>query len=329
MATNDGTAGYTALDLAKATNELGQIEPVLDVVLRNQPIYEHAVWTSANRPEFHRVQQITATTASTKVGTEEGIPHNKTTRGWVDEQLAMFRDRSSIAKDSKILYGQSVEEYLNQEDKAKLSNMMTDLMTEWYSGNMATDPKGFNGVLQRLPALNTTFVGSPVFGAGGSNSGSMSSIYMAQWGLDACFMIHGMGSKSLGVNIEDMGMQRILDGSSLPYYAYEHVIGLDAGFVVRNTHSLGRVANIDLATSDVINANKVLLKSYQVKSRMVQGKQVYAYVSPDLYSYMKDYAFSRQNIWSKVDEYGHEITQFGGLTWAPMFSILDTETTVA
>jgi hypothetical protein len=160
----------------------------------------------------------------------------------------------------------------------------------------------------------------------------MSSIILVQLGTDRTFAVHGKGSKAMGIQVEDMTKDtpiRLLDGSSNPYYGFEHIISLDAGLVVRNPRSIGRVANIDLATSDVINANKVIRIMYQVMAFMTEGVTTYAMCSPNLYAFLKDYAFTRQNILVSIDEFGHEFPTFGGVTWLKMDTMLDTDVTVS
>lgn len=180
-------------------------------------------------------------------GYNEGIAASKSIVEQITFETKIIKGSSTVDKLLAEADPRGIGALRAEEDAgfaAAISNLFN---SKCYYGNNTTTAREFDGLVKILPSLVT---GGNVVGAGGSTG---SSIYAFSF-KDANTLqgrrrgVEGVianGGSSV-INVQDMGLQKITDaGGTNQYWAYETSYEWLPGFVVYDTQSVGRIANID------------------------------------------------------------------------------------
>ena len=124
------------------------------------------------------------------------------------------------------------------EASAMLEGAMQTLATQFYYG-LASDAKGFPGLMSAYDATNMKIL------AGGTTAAIQSSCWAVRFGPKDVGWVWGNGGQ---LDVSDATLQRVLDGSSNPYWAYCQHLTAYPGLQVCSTQSIGRIANINEVT---------------------------------------------------------------------------------
>ncbi|MFC0683044.1 major capsid protein [Novosphingobium clariflavum] len=260
-----GLSYWNLIDVLKAGGD--GIGDVVEALTQLTPFMKDANVLTCNKGTKHASSIRTGLPAAAWGALYQGIPQSKGHYTQVEDTTGFLEGLSSV--DKRLLD-------LKPEQAAKLRLMEAHGFFEtfaqtiesaiWYS-DVKINGKQFHGLAPRYNSL-----ANPNVIPGGGTGSDNTSIW---------FVTHGDGQTSVitpeniaaGVQREDKGEQRVLDGAGNPYYVKEELFTQHVGIAVKDWRYNVRIPNIDV--SDVIagsvNLNKLMRSAY---FRM-QGRRSY------------------------------------------------------
>jgi hypothetical protein len=130
-----------------------------------------------------------------------------------------------------------------------------------------------------------------VINEGGTGS-DLCSIFVVDWGPTSCYMVYPKGSMA-GLEHKDKGIETVRDSSGNMYEAYVDKFSWKAGMVVKNTKSIGRIANIEsTGASNIFDEDNLIT----LMNRMTRGPGRRIYVNETVKTQMEIRAKDKTNI---------------------------------
>jgi hypothetical protein len=215
--------------------------------------------------------------------------------------------------------------FRNGEDMAFIEGLAQSLADTIIYGNMGTYPERINGLHTRYGALSMTNVYN------GSGSGSdVTSIWIVQW--DPVWGVHGIyprGSKSMGIEAIDMGVELVLDSASLPFRAYRTWFKSKVGIAIHDDRCVARYCNIETAVGAAANIFDEDILIRMLRDRPHEAKGAVIYANRTILSQMDIRSKDKANVnYGTADIYGVPTTTFRGVPVRQVDAILNTETTL-
>jgi hypothetical protein len=240
---------------------------IIEVLSQLEPFYADANVMKANKGSSHMVSMRTGLPSVTWGALYQGIPQSKSGYTSVEDTTGFLEGLDAI--DTRLVD-------LEPENSAKLRAMESLGFMEsfsqmigsaiWYS-NVAVSPKQFHGLFARY----NTLANANVIDGGGVGSDNTSIAFVTHG--DAQTSIIVPKSVPAGLQTEDMGKQRVLDGNMNPYYVLERIFRQHIGLTVKDWRYNARIANIDVSdvTAGTVSLNKLMSKAYY----QLQGRRAY------------------------------------------------------
>lgn len=278
------TLGNTFVDLIdvyKQQDGSGQYVEVIQMLSEMNPILDDAIAVECNKGTTHLHTVSTRLPTVTWGKLYQGIPQSKSGKAQVEDTTGFVEGLSTV--DTRLLdistnpgavrlsEAQSYIEAMNQEVAGKM-----------FYGNTASDPEEFMGLAPRFNDLSATN-GNQIIDAGGVGSDN-TSVWFVTWGDNQTQLLYPKGTMA-GVQRDDMGKQRVLDGNGNPYYAMEEKFTWHVGVAVKDTRYVSRIANIDVSN---MQAGSVALYDfmrkayYKLQNRRVAGGKLAIYCNRDV-----------------------------------------------
>ena len=234
-------ANLTLQDVAKRHGADGNMMTIAEVLEKEVPIVEDAPWIEANDIFSNLSLRRSSLPSGTWRKLYTGVGAEKSDIIQVRDVIGILETESK--PDCVVIDAhKNPAQARNDEDMAFVQGLSQTMASAILYSNTATTPEQFTGLAPRLDALATT---TNCLTAGGSGS-DLTSIYVVDWGMNTAFMTYPRSSMA-GLQIEDLGRQRVLDTSQNSYMAYITRFVWNAGLVVKNNRSIGRIANIESA----------------------------------------------------------------------------------
>lgn len=242
------TLGATYLDLIdlyKRSANLGdqQIATVIELLAQSNPILEDAITLECNQGTQHLTTVRTGLPSVTWGKLYQGTAPSKSTTAQVTDATGFCQGLSSIDKRLLDIAGPRRNEVRLSEAKPFLEALSQEMASTIFYGSAAT-PEEFIGLGERFND-STAANGGQIVKAGGASTDN-TSIWFVMWGENQTHLLYPQGTKA-GVMREDKGEQRVLDGSSNPYWAMEELFTWHNGLTVRDWRYVSRIANIDVS----------------------------------------------------------------------------------
>jgi hypothetical protein len=260
-----GNSYWNLIDVLKASSD--GIGDVVEALTLLTPFMKDANVLSCNSGTEHRSSIRTGLPSVSWGALYQGIAQSKGNYTEVKDTTGFVEGLSSV--DERLLN-------LKPSESAKLrlvegqgfleSIAQTVDSAIWYS-NVMVNGKQFHGLAPRYNAL-----ANPNVVSGGGTGSDNASIWFVTHG-DAQTSIITPENIAAGVQREDMGRQRVLDGNGNPYYVKEEKFTQHVGLVVKDWRYNGRVANIDV--SDVIAGSVALNPLMRHMFYRLQGRRAY------------------------------------------------------
>ena len=173
---------------------------------------------------------------------------------------------------------------------------------------------------------------SNVVGLGGTGS-DLASVWMMEWDPMTCRLIYPRDSKSVGVEWNDKGKQRVTDASNNPYFAYVSQIKMQFGLAVTDFRNAQRIANIesDGVVNNIIDtANNKHHELVKARNRLLHaGKNAVIYANRDIKSQFDIFALDKANgFYMMEDITGGPVSSFQGIPIRLVEGLLSTETAI-
>lgn len=276
-----GSTFFDLIDKFKLEDENRDIATVIEILKENNAILDDAIAMECNQGVSHRTTIRTGLPTVAWGQFYKGITQSKGTTAQVDDTTGFVEQLSTI--DERLLeITKNPNAVRLSEATATLEAIAQEVASTLIYGNDNTAPEEFTGFAPRFSDLSAVN-GGQIVDAGGTGADN-TSIWMVTWGDSQCHMLYPSGTAA-GVSREDKGSQRVLDGSSNPYFAQEELFRQHAGLTVRDWRYVSRVANIDasLLAAGSVDIYSFMRKAFwKLKSHRVTGGRQAIYCNADV-----------------------------------------------
>lgn len=160
----------------------------------NQPLID-AVWTAGNLPNGHVYAQNLALPTVSSSAFNLGAPVSRGADVQFQASLGLFSVWSEIDQLLLNLYADRGT-FLMENQKQFWEAMTQKVANAFIYGDPTVDPNSFAGLATQYPTVNTANASSAanVIDAGGTNSGSLTSMYLVTWSPRSMFLFHDPGT---------------------------------------------------------------------------------------------------------------------------------------
>lgn len=276
-----GASFVDLIDIYKQQDGEGKYIPIIEMLTEMNPILDDAMAVECNKGTSHLHTVRSGLPSVTWGKLYQGIPQSKSGKSQVEDTTGFVEGLSTI--DKRLLELSTNEGAVRlSEAMSYLEAMNQEVATKMFYGNSATDPEEFMGLAPRFNDLGAAN-GNQIIDAGGTGADN-TSIWFVTWGDNQCHLLYPKGTKA-GVQREDMGEQRLTDGSGNPYYGKEELFRWHIGLAVKDWRYVSRIANVDVS---LMEAGSVALydfmrKAYwKLQSRRVAGGKMAIYCNRDV-----------------------------------------------
>ncbi|MDB6151460.1 MAG: hypothetical protein JWQ44_2908 [Chthoniobacter sp.] len=330
------------LELYKGLDAHGRYIDVIETMNNtSQNIMDDWVWMQCNGRTKHTRSIRTGLPTVAWTSLYEGIPQSKSQKQAVDDTTGMVEALSSVDTRLLKLYAGESTAIRSAEGRAFVEAMAQELVTALFYYDPATNAKYPKGLGARFNVKSTSGAGNQIVDAGGVGSDN-TSIWFVEWGYDGLSVIYPEGTVG-GIQRENKGQQRVVDGNGNPYYVEEEYIGCNVGFSLGDWQRVVRIANIDVSD---MQAGSVKLYNYmrqaywKLKSRRTNSVmdqtspgRVAIYANRDVLQALDALStnsgstdsFIRLNV---GEIQGQEVMMYRGMPLRETDAILSTETRV-
>lgn len=276
-----GSTFFDLIDLNKSQDENRQIATVIEMLKENNAILDDAIAMECNSGTKHRTTIRTGLPSVTWGQFYQGISQSKSTKAQVDDTTGFVEQLSSV--DTRLLdISGNPNAVRLSEAQASIEAISQEVASNIIYGNDALEANKFLGFAPRFNDLSAVNGGQIVDGAGTGSDNT--SIWFVTWGDTKSHLIYPEGT-SAGVQREDKGEQRVLDGDGNPYFAKEELFSQHVGLSVRDWRSVVRVANIDVSDLQAgsVDIYALMRKAYwKMNKHRVDGTRAAIYCNADV-----------------------------------------------
>lgn len=332
-----GSSFVNLIDVYSRTEDGQQIATVLELLSQQNPILEDAWTVECNMGAVHRQTIRTGLPTPAWGRLYQGIPQSKSTTQQVDDTTGFLEALSTIDERLLKLAPQNAAALRLSEASAFLEAMNQEMATGVFYHNTDATPEKFKGLAARYGVSGGSGAGNQIIKAGGAGSVN-TSVWFVTWGDQFTGLLYPKGTKA-GVDRQDMGRQRVLDGSNNPYYVMEEKFTWHIGMYVKDWRYNARIANIDTTNllAGTVDIWKFMSQAYyKLQSRRVAGGRQVIYMNRTVLQALD--AMSTPTAASgyggalqlRREEFeGKEVMTYRGIPIRESDSILNTEATVA
>ncbi len=276
-----GATFVDLIDIYKQQDGRGQFVPIIEMLMEMNPMLDDAIAVECNKGTTHLHTVRSGLPAITWGKLYQGIPNSKGRTAQVEDTTGFVEGLSTI--DKRLLDLSTNEGAVRlSEAQSFLEAMSNEVASKIIYGNSASDPEEFMGLAPRFNDLSAAN-GNQIIDAGGVGADN-TSIWFVTWGDNQCNLLYPKGTQ-VGVNRQDMGEQRVTDGSGNAYYAKEEMFSWHIGLSVKDWRYVSRIANIDVS---LMQAGSVALYDfmrkayYKLQNRRVAGGNIAIYCNRDV-----------------------------------------------
>lgn len=328
-----GNTFVDLIDIYKQQDGMGQFVAVIEILNEMNPILADAIAVECNKGTTHLHTVRSGLPAVTWGKLYQGIPNSKGRTAQVEDTTGFVEGLSTI--DKRLLNLSTNEGAVRlSEAMAFLESMSQEVATKMFYGNTASDPEEFMGLAPRFNDKSAAN-GNQIIDAGGTGSDN-TSIWFVAWGDNQAQLLYPKGTQA-GVQREDMGEQRVLDGSGNAYYAMEEKFTWNVGLAVKDWRYVSRVANIDVSDMEAgsVKLYDFMRKAYyKLQSRRVPGGSLAIYCNRDVMEALDALATNAGaadnfvRLTSGKDIQGEEVLMYRGIPIRETDALVNTEAQV-
>lgn len=336
--------GSTYVDLIDRYKRSGfdgeQAAVIIELLTQHNEILDDAIAMECNSGTQHLTTVRSGLPAVTWGKLYQGIPQGKSTTVQVTDTTGFVEGLSTVDKRLLDLAGKNRDKLRLSEANAFLEAISQEVASKIFYGDVANTPEQFIGLAPRFNST-TAANGGQIVNAGGVQSDN-TSIWFVNWGDNYCHLLYPEGTKG-GVVREDKGPQRVLDGSSNPFYVEEEMFRWHVGLTVRDWRGVARIANVDVSDmrSGTVDIFKLMRQAFwKVKRHEGTGSKMAIYCNADVCEALDAHATPTMSsnipasstgsrVFLKRDEIeGKEILSYRGIPIRRCDAILNTETLI-
>lgn len=320
MPTLDSASQLTLVELAKRTNN-GKILEIAETLNETNDILNDAVWVKANQETSHKCTRRLLLPSGTWRKLNEGVKAEASRTVQVTEGMGMLEAYSKADK-ALVDLAPDPKAFRFSEDKAFLEGLSQSMADTLVYGNADIDPEQFNGLSKRYSKTET----KSVINAGGGGS-STTSIWIVQWGESRVHLIYPKNSKTVGLDMNDMGECTVLDSNNREFQAYRTHFKVNMGIAVRDPRCIKRIANIESSgTSNIFNEDHLITLLNELP---YNGQGAVIYCNSTIRTQMDIAAKNETNVnYTSQEIWGKPVMHFRGVPVRKVDAILNTETAI-
>lgn len=206
----------TLADVASRLDPDGTASHIANVLSKENPILDYIPWYEGNLPTGHLITQAAnALPSATWRRINTGAARTRAQTVQYTESCGVLEDWSEI--DERLYELNGGDAYRMSEDTLKQEGIAQQFATAFFYESITSNPERVHGLSARYPA--TTGYTSSGQVLAGTNAGSNAhSVWMICFGPNKLYGIYPKGTKA-GLEMIDLGKQRVLDTNSNPYIA--------------------------------------------------------------------------------------------------------------
>lgn len=260
-------AQLTLVELAKRTGN-GNLLKIVEALEETNEILQDAVWVPANDTTSHLVSRRLALPTGTWRSINKGVPSTASTTRQYREEIGLLEDYSKVDKQL-VKLAANPRQFRSDEDIAHVEGLSQQLADAIVYGSRITEENSFNGLATRYATLGLTDGAGRTItvGAGGTGDDTM-SLWIVQWGKGQVYMVYPKNSRTLGIEVEDLGEDTAVDSDGYEYQVYRTHFMMNGGLVVEDDRCIRRIANIETAgSSNIFDEDKLIEVLNSMKNR--------------------------------------------------------------
>ena len=311
----------TLVEVARRKNPDNTMAAVVEALNEENLIIQDAVWREANDTFSNKTVRRAALPSGSWRKLNSGV---STESSEVIEMVDTIGLLETWAQnDIEVINAfPNPKQARNDEAMAFVEGLGQTMAAAMIYSNAATTPEKFTGLAPRMPDISAT---TNVINEGGSGN-DVTSIYIVDWGPTSCYMVYPKGSMA-GLEHKDKGIETVRDASDAAkmYEAYVDKFVWKAGMVVKNSKSIGRIANIEPdGASNIFDEDNLIT----LLNRMTKGAGRRIYCNQDILTQVEIRAKDKTNIaYTTVNDIAPgPVTFFKGVPFRLVEQILNTET---
>lgn len=217
MAEIEGTGFPNLANIASRLDPSGNTALVANVLSRKLPMLDDIPWQEGNLATGHRITQtINALPSATWRQINQGVAATKAETAQYDESCGRLEDESKIDVALAELNGGAA--FRKTEDEIKMEALAQQFSTAVFYESVSSNPERIHGLAPRYPATSG-YTSSGYVLAGTNANVNAHSVWLIKWAPRKVYGIYPKGTMA-GLQREDKGIERVLDGSSNPFYAH-------------------------------------------------------------------------------------------------------------
>ena len=326
---------FDLIDLYKSQNPDGTAADVIDMLTQMTPVMQDALTMECNNGTKHITTVRTGYPSVAWGKLYKGIAQSKSARAQVEDTTGFVEALSTIDKRILKLSNGKESQIRLSEAEAFLEAMKQEFESKFFYGDTTSTPEGFMGLAPRYNDFSAPN-GNQIIDAGGNDDGENTSVWFVTWGDNQTQLIYPQGTQA-GIQREDKGEQRVLDGDGNPYYVMEEMFSMHVGLSVKDWRYNVRVANIDVSDMQAgsVDLYKFMRKAYwKMQSRRVPGGRQVIYCNRDVMEALDGLATNGGGSDNYVrlkpmEIQGEEVLTYRGIPIRETDAILNTEDDIA
>jgi len=234
----------TLADLYKRTEDSQQIGTIIEILNQANNVTQDIPWVPCNLGTIHRHTIRTGLPSVAWGKLYQGIAQSKSTTQQVDDTTGFVEGMATV--DQRLLdISDDAAALRLSEALPHIEAMTQEAATALFYHSALVDPEKPHGLAARYATIGGSGAGNQIIDAGGTGADN-TSIWFVTWGENDVCGLYPKGTQG-GLIREDKGSQRVLDGSSNPYYVQEELFRWHMGFAVKDWRNTSRIANVDIS----------------------------------------------------------------------------------
>ncbi len=256
------------LDFAKSKDPNGVQAQVFELMAQYNPVMQDAPAFPSNAPMGNRTTYRRSLPSVGTAKINKGVTRSKSQTDQRIDAIGYFAGRSEIDSRLMKIEGSGAFQSKRAAEDRSFEEALSQLVCNTiFYGDTKTDEASFDGLAPRMDDLNpgTSITGSQVWSQGSPGSTDTASIYVIDWGADACHLIYPPESVG-GLDVQDKGEVSVDDVDGNPMFAYVSAYDWFVGLAVKDPRHIARLCNIDVSDSKVAaptQAGGVLINSLE------------------------------------------------------------------
>lgn len=324
-------SAYTLPEILKERASDGSRMNLIDVLSGRYPLLEEAVWEQANGDIVHEFAQVAYEPTGTPVRYNEGTALSASVSKTLREPLMTLEDRLQIDVRELEIAPDAVAFRMQREQvhfRGMIKTFHNIIFAKNGYGNLGTDMRQIDGLTTRMNALSANSVVS----AGGTGTGTLASIWVVKWGIDATTLLY---PRKVGnaLRVEDLAIQPAYDANMNRYEAVMTKFSWTFGLKVGDPRAVKRLCNIaptgtGAFDTDATCENKLIDIIEALPNGDTTGVVIYA--GPTVMAQIRKRLNSKSNMYfTEQDVWGRRMLTFQDIPIVRVDSLVADESTIS